>query len=141
MDIQRFVRDESGVAILEFAIMASLLLLLVFGITGFGLALFTQNNLTSAAREAARYGAALPDPESRTADICAKAVANMVKTDAITPTCALVSVSYQRSGGILQSVEVRTKYPFSGLKVVSRLVGQSMRDTLRARATFRWEGS
>ena len=45
---------ESGAALVEFAIIAPLLLLLVFGIIEFGRAYNAQNSLTHAAREGAR---------------------------------------------------------------------------------------
>jgi Flp pilus assembly protein TadG len=45
---------ESGNAVIEFALILPLLLLVVFGITEFGRALMTVNVLTSAAREGAR---------------------------------------------------------------------------------------
>lgn len=47
-------RTESGNAVIEFALILPLLLLVVFGITELGRALMTVNLLTSAAREGAR---------------------------------------------------------------------------------------
>ncbi len=48
---------ESGNALIEFAFVLPLLLLVVFGITEFGRALMTVNVLTAAAREGARVAA------------------------------------------------------------------------------------
>jgi Flp pilus assembly protein TadG len=52
------LRDDSGTAAVEFAIVVPILLLVVFGIIDFGRALWTLNVATSALREGARFGAA-----------------------------------------------------------------------------------
>ena len=58
-----FIRkSEKGAALVEFAIVAPLLLLLVFGIIEFGRAYNAQNTLTHAAREGAREYAITQDP-------------------------------------------------------------------------------
>lgn len=49
--------NSSGQALVEFAIILPLLLLLVFGITEFGRFLYLKNSATNAAREGARLGA------------------------------------------------------------------------------------
>ncbi len=54
--------SEKGAALVEFAIVAPLLLLLVFGIIEFGRAYNAQNTLTHAAREGAREYAITQDP-------------------------------------------------------------------------------
>ncbi|MEX1253827.1 MAG: TadE/TadG family type IV pilus assembly protein [Dehalococcoidia bacterium] len=53
----RFARRERGQNIVEFAIMAPLLFLLVFGIIDFGIGLHSWITVTNAAREGARLGA------------------------------------------------------------------------------------
>lgn len=55
--IRRLGKRRSGQAVIEFAFVLPLLLLLVFGITEFGRALMTVNVLTAAAREGARAAA------------------------------------------------------------------------------------
>src|SRR5579859_5959003 len=54
--------EESGQAIVEFALILGLLLLVVFGITQFGLAFNTANDETHLANEAARYAAVNYNP-------------------------------------------------------------------------------
>lgn len=51
------IRGEDGAAAVEFAIVASLFFLLVFGIIDFGFAFHSWNNTANAAREGARRGA------------------------------------------------------------------------------------
>lgn len=53
----RRCRDEGGTAILEFTLVAVLLLTLVFGIINFGLILSFKQDMTRAAAEGARAGA------------------------------------------------------------------------------------
>jgi Flp pilus assembly pilin Flp len=54
----RRARDERGAAIIEFALVAPLLLALVWGIIEAGRAFYTINSLASAVRDGARWGAA-----------------------------------------------------------------------------------
>jgi hypothetical protein len=59
----RFARDDSGASMVEFALIAPILFVFLFGIIDFGRALFQYNNLTNAAREGARFAATrFPDP-------------------------------------------------------------------------------
>ena len=144
MRAHRWRTDERGVALLEFAMFAALLLILLFGIIDFGRALFTANNLTAAAREGARYGARLPDPGAALGAIADTAAATMspfggAPIDAATQvavTCRPACATSQ-----LQSLEVRISYPFSWLTPLPALLGRRLADTLHAQATFRWEGS
>jgi Flp pilus assembly protein TadG len=53
----RFWRSHSGTAVVEFAFVLPILLLLVFGVAEFGRALMTSNVLYAAAREGARLAA------------------------------------------------------------------------------------
>ena len=54
-------RREDGAAAVEFAIVASLFFMLVFGIIDFGFGFYTWNGATHAAREGARKAAVTPD--------------------------------------------------------------------------------
>jgi Flp pilus assembly protein TadG len=58
------VRGEDGAAAVEFAIVASLFFMLVFGIIDFGFAFHSWNNAANAAREGARKGAVSSDPDA-----------------------------------------------------------------------------
>jgi Flp pilus assembly pilin Flp len=60
--VARVARNESGAAMVEFAIVLPLLTLLVFGMIDFGRAFKYYNNLATAARDGARYGAAQSPP-------------------------------------------------------------------------------
>jgi Flp pilus assembly protein TadG len=57
-----FLKDKGGQAIIEFAVLLPILLLVLFGITEFGRAIMVTNVLNTAAREGARK-AISPYPE------------------------------------------------------------------------------
>ncbi len=54
LGIRRLCRDDSGVAAIEFAFIAPILILLLTGIIQFGAVLFVQHNMGEIARESAR---------------------------------------------------------------------------------------
>ena len=62
-------KKQSGVAAVEFAIVLPILLLVLFGIIEFGLALYDKQVLTNASREGARAGIVLANPKPTTTDI------------------------------------------------------------------------
>lgn len=97
---------ESGAALVEFAIIAPLLLLLVFGIIEFGRAYNAQNSLTHAAREGAREYAITRDQDAGRAT--AKAAATSLDSSKITVT--LADCDLPSDGG--QPATVTLEYPF-----------------------------
>jgi Flp pilus assembly protein TadG len=80
-------RGQSGNAIIEFAMVLPMLLLVVFGITEFGRALMTTNVLTAAAREGARVAAVGGDSTAVNTRINAVLTAANVK---LSPTNGIV---------------------------------------------------
>ncbi len=69
---RRFLRREHGAATVEFAIVAILLLTLVFAIIEFGILMFDHHVLTNASREGARAGVVMRKP--RLSDAAIKAI-------------------------------------------------------------------
>ncbi len=55
--LRRFASERSGASMVEFAIVAPLLFIILFGIADFGRLFFEYNSLTNAARDAARTAA------------------------------------------------------------------------------------
>ncbi len=55
--MKKLLKSNSGTAAVEFAIIAPLLFVLVFGIIEFGAMLYNQSVITNASREAARFSA------------------------------------------------------------------------------------
>ncbi len=95
-------KSEKGAALVEFAIVAPLLLLLVFGIIEFGRAYNAQNTLTHAAREGAREYAITQDP------VAGEAAAINAATS-LDPTLITATLSACDPG---QPATVTLEYPF-----------------------------
>jgi hypothetical protein len=60
--LERSEQGQRGVAMVEFAIILPLLLVLTFGIIEFGLVLYNKQVITNASREGARAGIVAADP-------------------------------------------------------------------------------
>ena len=69
MNVHGKHRSESGASAVEFALLLPLLMMILFGILEFGLALYRQAILTNASREGARLGIVQSTPAITTAQI------------------------------------------------------------------------
>jgi len=144
MKIRTFASCDSGAALVEFAIVLPILLLLVFGVVDFGRALYTVNNLTSAVREGARLASTQISPDPTTGGSQA-AVTTAVQSyvvafggNAGAPT---VSESFVGAPPAMQSITVQiVNYPFTPITPLAGLIGLG---TIRMSpsATFRWEAA
>ena len=144
MKIRTFAGSEKAAALVEFAIVLPILLLIVFGIVDFGRALYTANNLTSAVREGARLASTQISPDATVA-AQKTAVSNAVKAyvvafggNAGAPT---VSETFSGAPPNMQSITVSiVNYPFTPITPLAGLIGLG---TIRMSpsATFRWEGA
>lgn len=70
------IADERGAALVEFALILPILLLLVFGIIQFGLALNSANDETHLANEVARYATVNENPSGKSLQEWAKSQAD-----------------------------------------------------------------
>ncbi len=68
MKRMRAQRSERGVAVLEFAIVAVMLMMFIYGIAAYGILLATKNNITHAAAEGARSALSVSDLPAATLD-------------------------------------------------------------------------
>lgn len=139
-----FRRDERGVALVEFALLVSLLLVLVFGIIDFGRRLFVANALTQGAREGARFAAALMTPPcNQTAAIQTRVVSSVDTVLVRSPKLAAgnVTVTCLPNNSNPVQVQVTVVYPFTWLTPLWPLLRLSPSNSARATATFRWEGA
>lgn len=86
--------DDTGAAAVEFALVASLLFVILFGIINFGIVFSQQLTLNNAAREGARK-AVITDPSSpnRTCDGIRRSVQNQIAGLGITATNVSVKVT------------------------------------------------
>jgi Flp pilus assembly pilin Flp len=137
-------KDERGAAIVEFALVAPILLTLVWGIIETGRAFYTINSLASAVRDGARYGAANcplqtsgPGLGTPAIDICRPAIRDMVRTafqpigDTLTDPNILVLV---QGSGPTTRIEVTANYPYEPIVPIG---GWNV--TITRRAVFRYE--
>ena len=145
--VRRFRRDERGAAVVEFALVLPLLLLLVFMLIDATRAFYTLNSLVSAAREGARYASAqdLDCPTPTTAQQNAvkdKVVNAAVLLGGTELTSAYVQVSLGLSGGgatTCENVQVRIEnYPFRPATPLANIVGADS-ILMTREAVFRWE--
>jgi Flp pilus assembly protein TadG len=92
MNIQARLRREDGAAAVEFALIAGVLAMLIFGMLQYGLAFFQLQNLRAASREGARIGAvgaSVTQIKQRVAD---------ASLGALPPNSASVNVYYTSDG-------------------------------------------
>ena len=137
-----FLRDEKAAATVEFAVVAGLLLTVVFGIIEFGILMFDYHILTDASREGARAGVVMRVPRVSDADI--EAVVNgwaqnhMVSFGASSTLVTTVSPAEALRTGPLFGTElvVRVTYPFKFLFLSSVGMGPI---TLEAETRMRME--
>ena len=93
--------DEKGAAIVEFAIILPLLLLLIFGAIEFSLLMFNKQVITNASREGARAGIVAQNPRVSGGDI----------VNVVTSYCATYLVSF---GGVGLGVTTNPVSPQTG---------------------------
>lgn len=131
------LRREDGAAVVEFALVLPILMILVFGIVDFARAFYTINSLVSAAREGARYGALLEEPlssASRTA-IVSRVRAASYPFGGERIADAQIFVTFDG-----QQVAVRIhRYPFELLNPLGRPIGDDGKLYMTRQAVFRWE--
>ena len=72
MSLHKKLRSESGASAVEFALLLPVLMMILFGIIEFGLALHRQAILTNASREGARLGIVQSVPPITTAAVNTK---------------------------------------------------------------------
>ena len=145
--------NERGAALVEFAIVLPLLLLLAFGIIEFGFLLYNKAMLTNASREGAREGILFnSDRPSATlqSDVLAKVGAYCqtrmipktgVPTTTVVSGGCLTSAVNERAGKPLV-VNVTFAYPFIVFPNIAKMFGSSTLGsslTLNAESTMRCE--
>ena len=81
MKISSKLRREDGAAAVEFAIVVSVLVMLVFGMMQYGLAFFQTQNLRSAVREGARVAAVRGDATTVKAAIASASAGSLTSSN------------------------------------------------------------
>lgn len=110
----RRARGERGAAMVEFALVLPMLLILVFGIVDFGRAFQSWVTVTNAAREGARLGTV----GGTVSAICSRV------TDTAGVSGASCAVTYPGGNITGQSVAVKVSYNFAMITPLGTLVSQ-----------------
>ncbi len=138
--LTRWGRDERGAALVEFAIVVPMLLVLVLAIIDFGRMMAVSAGLAAAAREGARYAATSSNPSDATQQSNIKArVINAFQAfggPALQTTNIAVSVD-NSAGNVTVAV---TGYTYKPITPVMTMIGAGTLNFSRS-STFRWERS
>ena len=143
----RRIRSERGAALVEFALVVPLLMMMMCAAIDFGLAVYTLNNLTAAVREGGRYAAILDGP---TWDANGGATAQGLVRDRVynyivgmnngitaAQTKALITVSNPDLTTGIITVRI-TGYPYRPVTPLANLMRLQTINMNRT-AIFRWE--
>jgi Flp pilus assembly protein TadG len=118
------IQNEKGTAVVEFAIVAPLLFVILLGIIEFGILLYDKAMITNASREGARAGIVFNHPNRITDAEVTAVVMNYCQDHLISfDSSSSLNVVISRTGvepG--DSLTVRVAYPFQFL-VFSNLIG------------------
>ena len=143
--LRRLPREDRGTAVVEFALVLPILMMLVFLCIDGTRAFYTLNSLVSAAREGARYASAQPltcpaPTEAEKDQIKDRVISTAVLFGGAQLTRDNVEVTLETTGGTLcQNVHVRiANYPFRPLTPIVSLFGVDSLPMTRE-AVFRWE--
>jgi Flp pilus assembly protein TadG len=139
-------RHDAGTAVVEFAVIVPVFLLLVFGMLDFGRAMNYKNSATQLANEAARFLSVNRDPVTGNPPTCAS-VKSYLQTQADTPEMASMlnkpnTLEIDTPGGntVGNPVAVTVSVDFSWLPyLTNQALGGSTSMTLRGLATMRLE--
>jgi Flp pilus assembly protein TadG len=129
---------EAGVAVVEFALVAPLLFILIFAIIDLGRAYSTLNQLAASAREGARLAAVLRNPVGDASKLQVRQAVKQFSFRQLggPPLAdAQIAVTLDQAAGTV-TVAVR-EYPFQLVTPLVGVVGRTI--PITRQATFRWE--
>jgi Flp pilus assembly protein TadG len=106
--------NQKGAGLVEFAVLAPLLVVLLFSLVEFGLSLYSKEVLTNASREGARYGVVYCSPRKTTAQIKTQ-VQDYLTKSGFTDTASINVTGAQGSSGSALTVYVTYPYTFQVL--------------------------
>jgi Flp pilus assembly protein TadG len=118
----RFRRSDAGQALVEFALVMPIVLLMLVGIIEFGRAWNVQQVMTDAAREGARH-AVLANPAITQASVVATINAALGRAAIDTNTTQITLLGFRSGTGNLLTVDVQHPYQFRFLGALINLAG------------------
>lgn len=145
------MQSERGAAIVEFALVVPFLMLMMCATIDFGLAVYTMNNLTAAAREGGRFGATRDFAAASTDSLAVRDrvygyIINMNSqglTAAQVQALITVTLPVTSAGAVANDGNVTVKitgFPYKPVTPLATAFGLST-ITLNRTAIFRWERS
>ena len=136
MSLHKKLRSESGASAVEFALLLPVLMLILFGIIEFGLALYQQAILTNASREGARLAIVQSVPPITTAAVDTR-IDSYLLSAGITPASVTHIISpIVGVTGTPVTVTLTRPYTFVSLPgLTSLLSGTSLSSTITLTAT------
>ena len=139
------LEEERGAAVVEFAIIFPVLIVLLFGMIDFGRAFFLRNNLVAAVREGARVGAVQPStftPCANQANIVGRTRAYITSLGGAAPAVTVTTPGACASNATTDVTVAIVNYQFTPITPVFRLINYNT-NLLRINvsATYRWESS
>jgi Flp pilus assembly protein TadG len=133
---RRFRRDERGQALVEFALVVPLLLIMVMAIIDFGRAWNLHQTITDAAREGARQSVI---DNAVTQDSAVAIVGGVIRASGFDPALATVGFpdGFRQGRGKPTTVTIEMPYRFGFLAPFIRLVTLDNSDAIRLRTYAR----
>ena len=132
-------RDRRGASVVEFALLAPVMFLFIFGIIEFGRLMMVQEAMTNAAREACREASLATTLSSTDVDTVARNVMLSVMATAANPSTVSVTVTPASlasiSSGTPVTVVVQVNFSDIGW-LPGHLLGFAGSRVMRAEATF-----
>lgn len=135
-------RDTRGAAALEFALVAPILFLLLFGIIDYGYLINRSSMINNAVRDAAREGA-LHGSQAEVSAVATAALAGFSPTPTVAVTCKTAAGaacgSYDAGAESGGTVTVRVTYQHPMMTPVGSMIGGGDTVTVTRTATMRIE--
>ena len=125
-DLKRRLKGEHGAVAVEFAILAPVFLLLVFGILDFGHAYYLKQVVSNASREGARYGARFTTDTT----------GNHLKPNAFSPTLPAIDTWISSKYSSLLPADANLQVTPGGAGYTSGAAGADL--SVEVRATKHW---
>ena len=107
-------KKEEGASVVEFAILAPLFVVLLFGLVEFGLAIYSKGMITNASREGARFGVVYSTPRKTDAEITSK-VQEYLANAGFLDSVNINVIGAQGTSGTPLTVSVTYPYTFQVL--------------------------
>lgn len=133
---KRQVSGDEGQSLVEFGIVAFLLLMLLFGVIEIGRMVLVYTAVANAARTGVRYAIVHGSDNLATTDQIKTVVKNFLGTSPVDPTRATITINYPACNNPGCKVTVTTSYPYDPLISYFPWPAINLRSTSQGVITF-----